>query len=112
MKKGEKFMEITNFITKDMLVTWMMALIMIELIVAFTKGLPFIKKIPTKAYTLVIALIHLLIINTEVPMFDFSIFGYWLLLCNAVVISVVLTGGYDMVIDKINVKVAEEKLSK
>lgn len=102
-------MEFTNFITKDMLITWMMTIVIVELIVGFTKELPFIKKIPTKGYTMLVALFHLLIINFEMRVFDPTVFGQYLLVCNAIVISVVLTGGYSIITGEIVLNKAGKK---
>lgn len=94
-------MEFTNFLTVDTIVTFAMALIIIELWVAFTKELPIIKKIPTKFYTWVIAVLHLAVINTNIGIFAMNILGIYLLLCNALIFSFLLCGGYDIAVGNI-----------
>lgn len=52
-------MEITDFLTADFLASFTGTLIAVELIVFVTKDFPLIKKIPTKIYTLILAIAHL-----------------------------------------------------
>ena len=52
-------MEITDFLTTDFLASFTGTLIAVELIVFITKDFPLIKKIPTKIYTLILAIAHL-----------------------------------------------------
>ena len=52
-------MEITDFLTADFLASFTGTLIAVELIVFITKDFPLIKKIPTKIYTLILAIAHL-----------------------------------------------------
>ena len=94
-------MEITNFLTAENITTYIMAIVIIELWIAFTKELVFIKKIPTKFYTFIITTIHLLIVNTTATLFGYNLIGVYTLLCNSLFISVVLCGGYDIVTNKI-----------
>lgn len=101
-------MEITNFLTKEMLMTFTMTLVIVELWVSFTKELPLIKRIPTKVYTLILAVLHLAIINTSTAAFSLDVLGLYLLLCNALIISVVLCGGYDVVTKKITINGQEK----
>ena len=96
-------MEITNFITSEALTTFLMAIIMVELWVSFTKELVFIKDIPTKFYTFIVTVIHLFIINISANLFSLNILGIYSLLCNALIISVMLCGGYDIVTNKITI---------
>lgn len=96
-------MEITSFINAEVLMTFTMTIVMVELWVAFTKEIKFIKQIPTRVYTLLMAIIHLLIINTGVSMFDWSVLGVYTLLCNGLIIAVILTGGYDIVTKKLTI---------
>ena len=56
-------MEITDFITKNFISSFAGALVAVELIVFITKNFPLIKKIPTKFYTFILAIIHLIIIK-------------------------------------------------
>lgn len=94
-------MEITNFLTADALITFTITLIMVELWVAFTKELPFIKKIRTKFYTFLLAIVHLAIINTSVGLFPITCIGIYTLLCNALILSTLLCGGFDITTGKI-----------
>lgn len=94
-------MEITNFLTINDLTNFTMTLVMVELWVAFTKELPFIKKIRTKLYTFLMASIYLIIINTSINLFPMSFMGILVLLCNALGIATILCGGFDVVTGKI-----------
>lgn len=95
-------MEITNFLTTDMISSFAISLLIIELMVQFTKELPVIKKIPTRFYTLLITILHLIVINQVITLFPLpSVVGIYCLICNAFIISAVLTGGYDLVTGKI-----------
>lgn len=96
-------MEITNFLNTEALITFAVTLVICELWVSFTKELPFIKKIPTKFYTFLLAVMHLAIINTSVAMFSTSVLGIYTLLCNALILAVILSGGYDVVTGKITI---------
>lgn len=96
-------MEITNFITSEAITAFLTTIIVVELWVSFTKELIFIKKIPTKFYTFILTTIHLLIINTTASLFELSVLGTYTLLCNALIISVILCGGYDIVTNKITI---------
>ncbi|MGL4571761.1 MAG: hypothetical protein ACRCVJ_11930 [Clostridium sp.] len=96
-------MEITNFISQEMLITFSMTLVIVELFVSFTKNMKFINKIPTKTYTFILACLHLVIINTETEVFAYSLVGYYLLIVNALIIAVILTGGYNIITNKITI---------
>lgn len=95
-------MEITNFLNVDIIATFTMSLLIIELIVHNTKELPLIKKIPTRFYTLIISILHLVVINKIITLFPLpSVVGIYVLICNAFVISTILCGGYDLVNGKL-----------
>lgn len=96
-------MEIQDFLTPELLVSFVGTIIMVELLVGLTKELPIIRKIPTKLYTLILATIHLFIIKIGLNTIDLTVLGVYVLFCNAVVISVLLTGGYDIAVGKINI---------
>lgn len=100
-------MEFSNYLTVDTIATFAMALVVIELWVNFTKELPVIKKIPTKFYTWLVAVLHLSIINTSINIFNLSILGIYMLMCNALLLAVILCGGYDIYIGKININKGE-----
>lgn len=96
-------MEITNFLTPDMLVTFAVTLVIVELWVGFTKDFPYIKKIPTKIFTFILAVIHLFIINSGLGTLNYSLIGIYTMLCNGLIMTVLLCGGYDVIIGKIEV---------
>ncbi|MEG2289905.1 MAG: hypothetical protein RR891_12705 [Clostridium sp.] len=96
-------MEFTNYLNVDTIVTFAIAILLIELWINFTKELPIIKRIPTKIYTWMIAVLHLCIINTSLILFPLSLIGVYTLLCNALIIAVILCGGYDVVTGKITI---------
>ena len=105
-------MEITNFITSETLTTFLMAIVIVELWVSFSKDLIFIKKIPTKFYTFIITTIHLFIINISTALFTWDTSGIYALLCNALIISVMLCGGYDIATNKITINSQENVQDK
>lgn len=94
-------MEITNFLNAESLITFTMSLVMVELWVNFTKEWFVIKKLPTKLYTLILAIVHLAVINVEVGLFSMTAIGVYTLLCNALIVSVILCGGFDIITGKI-----------
>ena len=96
-------MEITNFLSQEAIITFTMTIIIVELWVSFSKELKFIKSVPTKLYTFILALIHLTIINVQVGLFTVTPFGIYLLMCNALIIAVILNGGYDIITNKITI---------
>lgn len=102
-------MEITNYLNAENIATFITAIIIIELWISFTKEIIIIKKIPTRFYTFLITTIHLTIINTTTSLFDYSLMGVYTLLCNSLVISVMLCGGYDIVTNKITFNQGKEE---
>ncbi len=102
-------MEFTNFINVETIVTFTIAILLIELWVSFTKELPFIKRIPTKVYTWMIAVLHLCIINSSVLMFPINVIGVYTLLCNGLILAVILCGGYDIVTGKITINQGKQE---
>lgn len=105
-------MNIQDFLTPELLVSFIGTVIMVELLVGLTKELPLIKRIPTKLYTLILSMIHLLIIKIGLGTVDLTVLGIYVLFCNAVVIAVLLTGGYDIAVGKINVTGLTQKQPK
>ena len=101
-------MDFTNFLTPDTLVTFTMTIVIIELWVGFTKNFPFVKKVPTRIYTFILSIIHLIIINSGLGTLDVTALGIYTLLCNSLIISILLCGGYDVMIGKVLVKKPEE----
>lgn len=102
-------MEINNFVNAETLITFGMTIIMVELWVGFTKELPYIKRIPTKFYTFILTVFHLAIINSTVGLFAMTTIGIYTLLCNALIIAVILNGGYDIITKKITITQQDKK---
>lgn len=96
-------MGITNFLTENFLSTFAGSIIAVELIVAVTKELPFIKKIPTKVYTAILAFTHLIIINMTNGTLTTKISCWYCLFINAIVIAIILCGGYDIAFGRLDV---------
>lgn len=96
-------MEISNFLTETFLSTFAGSVIAVELIVAVTKELPLIKRIPTKIYTAVLAFTHLLIINVTNGSLKPQISCAYCLFINSIVIAVLLCGGYDVAFGKLDI---------
>ena len=80
-------MEITNFITENFLSSFIGTLAAVELIVFTTKNFPLINKIPTKLYTFILAVIHLVIVQIIVGK-------------AAIIVELILCGGYDTLMSK------------
>ena len=66
-------MEITNFVTENFLSSFAGTLLAVELVVFTTKSLPLIKKIPTKLYTFILAVIHLIIVQVSSGKADITV---------------------------------------
>lgn len=94
-------MEINNFVDMEFLAGFAGTIICIELIVYCTKELPIINKIPTRIYTFILALIHLLIVKIAMGTVVLSIGNVYLIIINSFLISVILCGGYDIVLGNI-----------
>lgn len=100
-----------EFFSWDMLGTYVGAVTAVSLMVQFTKGLPFIKALPTQAWSYALALVTLLI---ALP---FSSAGWtWegaaLTVFNALVVALGANGAYEAVTklpDRMAAKPAEEK---
>lgn len=110
--KELRFMEITNFLTQSFLTTYTGTLVAVELMVFATKGLPLIKKIPTRVYTFALTIIHSVIINVINGTLESSLKFYYLLFINALVITVALCGGYDVVVGKMNLSLNQSNDEK
>ncbi len=93
-------MEITDFLTADFLASFTGTLIAVELIVFVTKDFPLIKKIPTKIYTLILAIAHLSIERVATGCVWNNVECYYRLFINALVVVLILCGGYDTVMLK------------
>lgn len=93
-------MEITDFLTADFLASFTGTLIAVELIVFITKDFPLIKKIPTKIYTLILAIAHLSIERVATGCVWNNVECYYRLFINSLVVVLILCGGYDTVMLK------------
>lgn len=110
-------MEITNFVTENFLSSFAGTLLAVELIVFTTKDLPLIRKIPTRLYTFILAVIHLVIVQVSSEKIDITVEFVYILLINSLIVDVILCGGYDTLIGKFkNIKdtlnQAEESISE
>lgn len=110
-------MEITNFVTENFLSSFAGTLLAVELIVFTTKDLPLIRKIPTKLYTFILAVIHLVIVQVSSEKIDITVEFVYILLINSLIVDMILCGGYDTLIGKFkNIKdtlnQAEESISE
>ena len=93
-------MEITNFVTENFLSSFAGTLLAVELIVFTTKDLPLIRKIPTRLYTFILAVIHLVIVQVSSEKIDITVEFVYILLINSLIVDMILCGGYDTLIGK------------
>ena len=93
-------MEITNFVTESFLSSFAGTLVAVELIVFTTKNFPIIKKIPTKLYTFILAVIHLIIVQVVIGKADITVEFVYILFINSLIVEVILCGGYDTLMGK------------
>lgn len=110
-------MEITNFVTENFLSSFAGTLLAVELIVFTTKDLPLIRKIPTRLYTFILAVIHLVIVQVASEKIYITVEFVYILLINSLIVDMILCGGYDTLIGKFkNIKdtlnQAEESISE
>lgn len=96
-------MEINNFVNMDFLTGFAGTIVGVELIVYCTKELPIIKKIPTRIYIFLLAVIHLLIVKYVTGNFTLTLGNVYLLIINSLLISTILCGGYDVAIGNIQI---------
>lgn len=96
-------MEINNFLNMDFLAGFAGTIVGVELIVYCTKELPFIKKIPTRIYTFLLAVIHLFIVKYAMGALDLTLGNVYLLIINSFLISTVLCSGYDIAFGNIQI---------
>ena len=94
-------MEMNSFVNKDFLASFTGTLFSVELIVIFTKNLPIIKKIRTRIYTFLLAMIHIIIMGLETNTAEQTILCYYTSLINSLIITMMLCGGYDIIVKKI-----------
>ena len=103
-------MEITNFVTENFLSSFAGTLMAVELMVFTTKNFPIIKKIPTKLYTVILAVIHIVIVQIVIGKADITVEFVYILFINSLIVELILCGGYDTLIDKF--KSVTETLNK
>ena len=110
-------MEITGFVTQNFLSSFAGTLVAVEIIVFTTKNFPIIKKIPTKFYTFVLSIIHLIIVQVTNGKTDITVEYIYMLFINSLVVVLILCGGYDTIMEKFkNIKetlnLAEEDIAQ
>lgn len=110
-------MEITGFVTQNFLSSFAGTLVAVEIIVFTTKDFPIIKKIPTKFYTFVLSIIHLIIVQVTNGKTDITVEYIYMLFINSLVVVLILCGGYDTIMEKFkNIKetlnLAEEDIAQ
>ena len=93
-------MEITNFVNENLLSSFLGTLSTVELIVFTTKSFPFINKIPTKLYTFILAVIHLVIVQILSVDVNITVEFIYILIINSLIVEVILCGGYDALMGK------------
>jgi hypothetical protein len=96
-----------SFLTWDVLLTFSGLVGAVYMVVEFTKEIKFIKKIPTKYWSWIVALILLVITNIVLGKFAFKDMVLYLL--NAIVISLSSNGLNDFNKNKKNKEIQEEK---
>lgn len=96
-------MEISNFLNMDFLGGFAGTILGVELIVYCTKELPFIKKIPTRIYIFLLAVIHIFIAKYVMGAVPLNIGSVYLLIINSLLISTILCGGYDIALGNIQI---------
>lgn len=95
-------MILDSFITWDFLDQYMGIVIVTMILVQFVKELRFIKRIPTKYLTAIIAFITLL--SAQIGNHKFSWDNLYLVFLNSILITMTATGGWDFANKKGNPK--------
>ncbi len=98
------FMIFEQFLTLDYISTFLGTVIVTMLMVQFFKELPYIKKIPTKYFTFIVALFNIVICSILTNSFAFK--NLYLVFINAILVTFTSTGGYDFTVG--NVKFNKE----
>lgn len=94
-------MEVNNFVTTEFLSSFTGTLFVVELIVFVTKNLPIIKKIRTRGYTFILSIIHITLMGFATKTAGQTILYYYSVMINSLMVTVMLCGGYDIIIDKV-----------
>ena len=99
-------MDINNFVTWDYISSYVGTIVVTMLIVQFLKELPYIKVIPTKYFTFLVALLTIVICGLQAGTLSLS--NLFLMFINAILVTLTATGGYDFAIKKVSVKEEQE----
>lgn len=98
---GVNVMEINNFVTTDFLASFTGTLFVVELIVFVTKNLPIIRRIKTRVYTFLLAMSHIILMGFITKTAAQTVIYYYSAFINSLIVTVMLCGGYDIIIDKV-----------
>lgn len=93
-------MLLNNFVTTEFLSSFTGTLFVVELIVFITKNISIIKKIKTRFYTFILAISHTILMGFVTKVEMSTLIYYYSAFINSLIITVILCGGYDMIIDK------------
>lgn len=96
----------TDFLTWSYITTFIGIVFCTQMLVEFFKELPFIKSIPTKYFTAIVAFV--LILFGKIFVGDFSLIDIPLILLNSVLVTFTTTGGKDFNYKKVTIKEYKE----
>lgn len=99
-------MVLDNFVTWDFISGYVGTVIVTMLIVQFLKEFPFIKKMPTRYFTFIIAFLN--IVATNIATKSFSISNLYLMIINAILITFTSTGTFDFTFNSVKVKINQD----
>lgn len=99
-------MDINNFVTWDYISSYVGTIVVTMLIVQFLKELPYIKVIPTKYFTFLVAFLTIVICGLQAGTLSLS--NLFLMFINAILVTLTATGGYDFAIKKVTVNEDKE----
>ncbi|QAT39542.1 hypothetical protein [Clostridium sp. JN-9] len=94
-------MVLDNFLTWSFLGGFMGTVIVTMLVTQFLKEVPFIKAVPTKYFTFIVAFINILAVAIANGTFAFN--GIYLMFINAIVVTFTSTGTYDFVVRPVQI---------
>lgn len=94
-------MEVNNFVTTEFLSSFTGTLFVVELIVFVTKNLPIIKKIRTRGYTFILSIIHITLMGFATKTAGQTILYYYSVMINSLMVTVMLCGGYDIIVERV-----------
>lgn len=90
-----------SFLTWQYVATFAGIVFATNLFVNFTKELPYVKLMPTKYYTSIIAFVLIIMSNLSLGTFDIK--NIPLMVLNSILITFTATGGYDFTYKKVTV---------